>query len=55
LKGPICLAKTPPRKSYIPHPNIPITPVKMLKMVILMILDPLPSTWKFAGGLSMQQ
>jgi hypothetical protein len=36
LKGPICLAKTPPRKSYIPHPNIPIIPDNMLKMVVLM-------------------
>ena len=36
LKGQICLAKTPPRKSYIPHPNIPTIPDNMLKMVVLM-------------------
>ena len=34
LKGPICFAKTPPRKSYIPHPNIPAIPDNMLKMVV---------------------
>jgi hypothetical protein len=42
LKGPICLAKTPPRKSYIPHPNMPPTPKKMLKMVVFMSAVHLP-------------
>jgi hypothetical protein len=36
LKDPICFAKTLPRKSYIPHPNIPPIPSNMLKMVVLM-------------------
>jgi hypothetical protein len=36
LKDPICLAKTPPRKSYIPHPNMPPIPNNMLKMFVLM-------------------
>jgi hypothetical protein len=34
LKEPICFEKTPPRKSYIPHPIMPPSPKKMLKMVI---------------------
>jgi len=38
LKDPICLAKTPPKKSYIPHPNMPPIPNNMLKMVVLMIV-----------------
>ena len=36
LKDPICLAKTPPRKSYIPHPSMPPIPNNMLMMVVLM-------------------
>ena len=36
LKDPICFEKTPPRKSYIPHPNMPPIPNNMLKMVVLM-------------------
>jgi len=27
---------TPPRKSYIPHPNIPAIPDKMLRRAVLM-------------------
>ena len=38
LKDPICLAKTPPRKSYIPHPNMPPIPNNILKMVVLTIV-----------------
>ena len=38
LKNPICFEKTPPRKSYIPHPNMPPIPNNMLKMVVLMIV-----------------
>ena len=33
LKEPICFEKTPPRKSYIPHPNMPAIPNNMLMMV----------------------